>query len=253
MSDTPSPAAPDASEQAAPKTEELFRTDARLTTCEARVVARTDQGLVLDRTVFYPLGGGQPGDTGHLTRAGGASLAVTDTRYGPQGEIVHQLGEDATPPDVGETVTATIDWERRHRLMRMHTCLHLICALIDGKITGANVGDGKGRVDFDLPEAPDKAALTDRLNALIAEDRPVSVRWITDTDLDAQPELVRTLTVMPPRGSGRVRLVEIAGLDLQPCGGTHVDRLGDIGPVVIQKIEKKGRLNRRIAVAFAQT
>lgn len=229
----------------------LCREDAYRTECPARVIAGADDGVILDQTVFYPMGGGQPGDSGQLVGADGRRLVVTDTRYGAAGEILHVLAAGTPPPAVGDAVTACLDWPRRHRLMRMHTCLHLLSCLVEGKITGAGVGDGKGRIDFDLPDAaPDKDSLTERLNALIASDAPTTVCWITDAELDGQPDLVRTLSVMPPRGSGRVRLIDIAGLDRQPCGGTHVARLGEIGRVRIAKIEKKGRLNRRISVVL---
>ena len=236
-----------------PMTEELFRQDAYRKTCEATVIAAGPEGIRLDRTVFYPMGGGQPGDTGRLVTADGGSVAIVDTRKAPDGNgIVHVPEDGATPPAVGATVTAKIDWDRRHRLMRMHTCLHLLSSLVAGGVTGGNVGDGKGRLDFDLPEKTvDKESLTEALNALIARDAPVSTRWITDAELDTQPDLVRTMSVQPPRGAGRVRLMDIDGIDLQPCGGTHVARTGEIGPVVVTKIEKKGRHNRRINLAFA--
>ncbi|MBB4266016.1 alanyl-tRNA editing protein [Roseospira visakhapatnamensis] len=235
-------------------TEELFRQDAYLRTCEATVTAAGPQGIRLDRTVFYPLGGGQPGDTGRLVLAGGDAVTIVDTRKAPEGDgIVHVPEDGAALPDVGATVTAEIDWERRHRLMRMHTCLHLLSSLVAGGVTGGNVGDGKGRLDFDLPEKTvDKGSLTEALTALIARDAPVSMRWITDAELDARPDLVRTMSVQPPRGAGTVRLLEIDGIDLQPCGGTHVARTGEIGPVVVTKIEKKGKHNRRINLAFAE-
>ncbi|MQX36236.1 alanyl-tRNA editing protein [Roseospira navarrensis] len=235
-------------------TEELFRTDSYLTTCEATVIAAAPEGIRLDRTVFYPMGGGQPGDTGRLVVAGaGTEVPIVDTRKDPEsGDILHLPGEGAVLPAVGATVTAEIDWDRRHRLMRMHTCLHLLSSLVAGGVTGGSVGDGKGRLDFDLPEKTvDKEGLTAALNDLIARDAPVSMRWITDDELSAQPELVRTMSVAPPTGSGRVRLMEVAGIDLQPCGGTHVARTGEIGPVVVTKIEKKGRQNRRVNLAFA--
>ncbi len=234
-------------------TEELFREDAYAERCEARVVAVEEGGIVLDRTVFYPMGGGQPGDVGVLRRADGTTVAIVDTRRDREtGRHYHVPAPDATPPAVGETVTAEIDWPRRHRLMRMHTCLHLLCAVVPGAVTGGQVGDGKGRLDFDLPEPVDKAEVTAALNDLIAADHATAVRWIGDDELAARPELVRTMSVKPPTGAGRVRLVEIPGVDLQPCGGTHVRRLGEIGPVVVSKVEKKGRQNRRIVVTFAE-
>jgi len=235
-------------------TEELFRQDAYLKTCDATVVGAGPEGIRLDRTVFYPMGGGQSGDTGRLVAADGMVVTIVDTRKAPEGDgILHLVEEGATLPAVGATVTADLDWERRHRLMRMHTCLHLLSSLVAGGVTGGNVGDGKGRLDFDLPEKTvDKESLAEALNALIAKDAAVSMRWITDAELDAQPTLVKTMSVQPPRGAGHVRLVDIAGIDLQPCGGTHVARTGEIGPVVVTKIEKKGKHNRRVNLAFAE-
>ncbi|HRY23256.1 MAG TPA: alanyl-tRNA editing protein [Geminicoccaceae bacterium] len=227
----------------------LFRDDAYLRDCRAVVVEADDMGVELDRSVFYPSAGGQPGDTGWLV-VGGERLAVTDTQKGAGPDTIRHLLGRPTGLTAGMEVHAVLDWERRHRLMRMHTCLHLLCRAVDGVVTGGQIGDGKGRLDFDLPEAPDKEALAELLNAWIAEDRPVSERWIDADELDARPELVRTLSVKPPRGDGRVRLVEIEGVDLQACGGTHVRRTGEIGPVRIGKIEKKGRQNRRVQVVL---
>lgn len=236
-------------------TEPLFRDEPYLKSCEAMVVAVEAEGIQLDRTVFYPTGGGQPGDTGRLRCADGAVVEIVDTRKAPEGDaILHVPAEGATVPPVGATVTAEIDWDRRHRLMRMHTCLHLLSSLVAGGVTGGSVGDGKGRLDFDLPEKTvDKENLTAALNDLIGRDAPVSMRWISDAELEAQPDLVRTMSVKPPMGSGRVRLMEVAGIDLQPCGGTHVARTGEIGPVIVTKIEKKGKRNRRINLAFAES
>ncbi|CCG09782.1 alanyl-tRNA editing protein [Pararhodospirillum photometricum] len=233
-------------------TEEIFREDATARTCEATVVAVRPGGLVLDRTVFYPQGGGQPGDTGALSLGDGTVLTVCDTVYDAEdGAIVHVLAPDTPAPAPGASVNATITWERRHRLMRLHTCLHLISRLTGGKITGAGIGEDKGRIDLDLPgPPPDREALAQRLSEALASDAPVRVRWITDAELDAQPDLVRTLSVAPPRGSGRVRLVEIEGVDVQPCGGTHVRSLGEIAPVRLGKIESKGKQNRRITVVL---
>ena len=235
-------------------TEEVFRSDAYARACEARVTAVDDTGIRLDRTVFYPTGGGQPGDSGELVLGDGTVIRIVDTRKGEApGEIVHvpapetPAGTDAT----GSEVTARIDWDRRHRLMRMHTCLHLLCSLIPAPVTGGSVRDGSGRLDFDLRESTlDKEDLTARLNRLIAEDHPVTPRWIGEEELDANPSLVRTMSVAPPRGQGRVRVLDIEGVDLQPCGGTHVASTGEIGRVRVTKIEKKGRQNRRVAVAF---
>ena len=229
-------------------TEEIFREDSYQKSVEATVVAVTDEGVILDRTIFYPTGGGQPGDLGELIHAGG-SVQIIDTQKS-DGTIVHVLAEGAVPPTVGETVTATLDWDRRHKHMRMHTALHLLCALVDGQITGAQVGEGKSRVDFNIPASPDKVALGDGLNALISENHSVTHGWITDEDLDAQPDLVRSMSVAPPQGSGRVRIIDVAGVDLQPCGGTHVAATGEIGRMRIGKIENKGKQNRRINILF---
>lgn len=236
-------------------TEPLFRDDAYLRETPATVIAAGPEGIVLDRTVFYAAGGGQPGDTGRLTVDGGAAVAVADTVKGEGGAIVHRLADGGAAPRPGSTVIAAIDWDRRHRLMRMHTAMHLLCALIPGAaVTGGAIGDGKGRLDFDLPEAPAKDALNAGLAALIAADHPVTTEWISEDDLDANPGLVRTLSVKPPRGAGRVRLVRIgageAPVDLQPCGGTHVRSTGEIGRVTVGKVENKGRQNRRIALVL---
>lgn len=235
---------------------ELFREDAYLKTCDATVteVTVTDAGagVCVDRTVFYPEGGGQPGDTGVITRADGAQLTVTDTRKDrATGAHLHVLEVDSAPPAIGEKVTLTIDWARRHRLMRMHSCMHMLCAVIPAPVTGGAIHDGSARIDFNLPEPPDKAQIESELQRVIAEDHPMTLRWISDAEMDAQPELVRTMSVKPPRGSGRVRLVEFGGADLQPCGGTHVASSGEIGAVRIQSIKNKGKQNRRITVEFA--
>jgi misacylated tRNA(Ala) deacylase len=233
-------------------TEEVFRQDAYARSCEARITAVDDAGVRLDRTVFYPLGGGQPGDRGELVIDDGTTISIVDTRKGEAaGEIVHVPDASVDPRLVGSEVSARIDWERRHRLMRMHTCLHLLCALIPAPVTGGSIRDGSGRLDFDLPESTlDKEDLTARLNRLVVEAHPVTPRWISEEELDANPSLVRTMSVAPPRGRGRVRLLDIEGVDLQPCGGTHVASSGEIGRVRVTKIEKKGRQNRRVSVAF---
>jgi misacylated tRNA(Ala) deacylase len=231
----------------------LFRDDAYLRSCEATVVSVDERGIRLDRTVFYPTGGGQPGDTGTLRRADGSRVVIADARKGDGlDDVLHIPAPGSALPAVGDKVAAEIDWERRHRLMRMHTCLHLLCAVVPGAVTGGQISDGKARLDFDVPgEALDKAVITDKLNALIAADHTVAPRWITDEELAAQPDLVRTMSVKPPTGFGKVRLLEIAGIDLQPCGGTHIRRTGEIGRVEVTKIENKGRQNRRVNLAFA--
>lgn len=232
----------------------LFRDDAYLRSCTARVTAVSEHGIALDRTVFYPQGGGQPGDCGVLRLADGSLIAIADTRKGESAdEVLHIPAPGSALPAPGDAVTAEIDWERRYRLMRMHTCLHLLCAAVpNAAVTGGQIADGKGRLDFDVPgEALDKAAITRRLNELVAGDHAVVPRWIGDDELAARPELVRTMSVKPPTGQGSVRLLDIAGVDLQPCGGTHVRRTGEIGPVEVVKIENKGRQNRRVILAFA--
>ena len=230
----------------------VFRDDAYAKSCPALVTSADERGLRLDRTVFYPLGGGQLGDTGLLRLADGSTIAVADTVKGAApDEVVHVLAPGAAAPAVGTAVTAEIDWERRHRLMRMHSCLHLLCAVITGDVTGGQVSDGKGRLDFNIPDAKlDKDHIEAELNRLIGEDHPVRPRWISDEELKAHPELVRTMSVKPPMGLGRVRLLEIEGVDLQPCGGTHITHTGEIGQVEVVKIESKGKQNRRVNLAL---
>jgi misacylated tRNA(Ala) deacylase len=235
-------------------TELLFRDDGYLRSCNARVIEVDGRGIRLDRTVFYPVGGGQPGDTGVLRLASDQTITIVDTVKGSASdEVIHVPTPGSAFPDPGTALVAEIDWERRHRLMRMHTCLHLLCSIVPGAVTGGQVSDGRGRLDFDVPGSSlDKEGIENRLNALIAEGHPVGPRWITDEELAAQPELVRTMSVKPPSGAGRVRLMEIAGVDLQPCGGTHVRNTAEIGPVVVTKIENKGKQNRRVILAFAE-
>lgn len=232
-------------------TEELFREDSYLKSCDATVTAITENGVVFDKTVFYPTGGGQPGDTGVLKRSSGTELSVIDTIKGEEPyTIVHVLAEGSDVPNVGDTVTAEIDWDRRHKHMRMHTALHLLCALVDGQITGAQVSEAKSRIDFNIPEKPDKEALGEGLKKLIEDNITVTHSWITDEELDAKPDLVRSMSVAPPRGTGRVRTIDVEGVDFQPCGGTHVKATGEIGAMRIGKIENKGKQNRRINILF---
>ena len=238
-------------------TELVFRDNSYARSCTARVIAADARGIRLDRTVFYPTGGGQPGDTGVLLLASGETVAIADTVKGEGAdEVIHVPAPGAALPDPGAEVTAEIDWERRHRLMRMHTCLHLLCSLVKFPVTGGQVNPDDSRLDSDIDDASavDKDRLTADLNALIAADHPVSERWISDAELEASPGLVRTMAVKPPMGTGRVRLVligENGSVDMQPCGGTHVRRTGEIGRVAVTRIEKKGKLNRRIRVSFA--
>ena len=232
-------------------TEPLFREDAYARECTARVVRSTDGGVVLDRTVFYPTGGGQPGDGGTLAWDGG-EMPVATAAKGEGAEIVHVAAEGAALPPVGAEVVARLDWDRRHRHMRVHTGLHLLSVVIPLPVTGGQIAADKGRLDFDMAEPPeDREALEAALNALVAADHVVTTEWITDEELMARPEMVKTMAVKPPMGQGRVRLVRIGGqpaVDLQPCGGTHVRSTAEIGRLALGKIEKKGRQNRRVSI-----
>jgi misacylated tRNA(Ala) deacylase len=234
-----------------PVTEPLFQQDAYLRVCPAVVIEAGEAGVVLDRSVFYPLGGGQPGDTGMLRAVDGRAWRVVDARKGEGGRILHVLEAGVTPPEVGTAVEASLDWERRHAHMRMHTCLHLLGSVLHFGVTGGQIAADKGRLDFDTQDEIDRDAVTAAVNALVAANHGVRSMWISDEELDRQPELVRTLSVQPPRGAGRIRLLDIPGVDLQPCGGTHVASTGEIGPVVVTKVENKGKRNRRVYVAFA--
>lgn len=234
-------------------TEELFRRDGYLKECKSQVVGVGNDGVRLDRTVFYPLGGGQPGDTGALVRADGSLVRICHTHKDGSGpDIVHVPEEEEPTLQLGETVTARIDWDRRYRLMRMHSCMHMLCAVIPAPVTGGSISDGRGRLDFDLQQTVSKEEVTAELNRLIAEDHPMSLSWISEAELQAKPDLVRTMSVQPPTASGEVRLVQFQGVDLQPCGGTHVASSGEIGEVRVAKIEKKGRQNRRVIVVFSE-
>ncbi len=232
----------------------LFRDDSYLTSCEARVVALTAQGgIVLDRTVFYATSGGQPGDTGTLTTKAGVTVPIATAVYtdAAKSEIAHLPAPGAPALAVGDQVTATLDWDKRYARMRMHTALHLLSAVLPYAVTGGSVGEAESRLDFDIPEAGlYKDDITRRVNAMIAGNAAVTARWISDSELEANPGLVKTMSVKPPMGTGRVRLIEIAGLDLQPCGGTHVRATGEIGKVQVTQIEKKGKLNRRVRLAL---
>ena len=229
----------------------LSQLDSYARSCDATVLEAGPDGIRLDRTVFYPAGGGQPGDTGLLRLEDGRTIPITDAAKDGADSVLHVVPAGTELPPPGSKVVAEIDWERRHRHMRMHTCLHLLCSVVHGGVTGGAIGDGKGRLDFDLPDqALDKDALTERLNQLVAGDHAVTVRSISEDELDRNPELVRTMSVKPPRGSGQIRFIEIEGVDRQPCGGTHVRRTGEIGRVAVTKIENKGRHNRRINLAL---
>jgi len=230
----------------------VFQDDAYAKSCAATVVSAEPGAIRLDRSVFYPTGGGQPGDTGVLRLADGREVEIVNTVKGSlPGDIIHVPADHAPLPAPGDAVSAEIDWQRRHRLMRMHTCLHLLCAVVDGPVTGGQISDGKGRLDFDLSEMLfGKEEMTAEINRLIDEDHPANPRWVDDAELEINPELVKTMSVAPPRGQGRVRLLDIEGVDLQACGGTHVARTGEIGKVRVAKIENKGRHNRRVVIVF---
>ena len=234
-------------------TEELFRNDATLSECDAVVTQVDERGVQLDRTVFYPHGGGQAGDRGTLVLADGRVIAIADTRKGEQpGDVVHVLAnaEDRAALAVGASVHARLDVERRRAHMRFHTATHLLCALIPHPVDGCSITAEYARLDFHMTDPLDKEAIEAGLARLVAEAHPVSMRWITDAELDANPGLVRSMSVQPPRGTGRVRLLDIEGVDLQPCGGTHVANTAEIGALVVRKIEKKSAATRRVVLAF---
>jgi misacylated tRNA(Ala) deacylase len=228
-----------------------FRDDPYAARCAATITHVDERGIRLDATVFYPTGGGQPGDTGVLASPLGDIRIVNTIKGDTADDVVHVPAADARTPVAGESVEAAIDWERRHRLMRYHTALHLLCSIVPGAVTGGSIGEDKARLDFDVAaDSLDKEAIVARLNALVAEGHAVTPRWITDEELAQRPELVRTMSVKPPTGHGRVRLLDIEGVDLQPCGGTHVRNTAEIGAVAVTKIENKGRQNRRIIIGL---
>ena len=236
-------------------TVKLFQDDPRLCATAATVLSAAPEGIALDRTVFYARGGGQPGDSGVL-RWDGGETPIADTVKGEAETVLHIPAPGAPLPPHGASVQAEIDWDRRHRLMRMHTAMHLLCSVIKGAaVTGGSVGADRSRLDFDLPHPPSKEAVEAELNALIEADHPVRIEWVDEAVLDANPDLVRTMSVQPPRGTGRLRLMRIGAgempVDLQPCGGTHVARTGEIGRISVVKIENKGKQNRRIIIAAA--
>ena len=234
-------------------TEELFRDDAALLECRAHVLAVDADGVRLDRTVFYPQGGGQAGDAGVLRLADGREIVVADTRKGAlPGELVHVLGADGSGLAPGVELTARIDAARRRAHMRFHTATHLLCALVPHAVDGCSITERYARLDFHMNEPLDKELLTQGLARLVAEAHAVRHRWISEAELDANPQLVRSMSVMPPRGQGRIRVLEIEGVDLQPCGGTHVANTADIGAVIVTKIEKKSAMTRRVILGFAE-
>lgn len=228
-------------------TELLFREDPYLKACEATIVAVHGDAVELDRTVFYPLGGGQAGDTGRI-----GDWRVIDTRKGESADAVLHLLEPAARPEIGMRVSIELDWERRHRLMRYHTALHLLGALVKAPVTGGRIAEDKAHLDFDIEmEQLVKNEIEARVNELIASGLETEARWISDAELDARPELVKTMSVAPPRGEGRVRLLEIPGIDLQACGGTHVRSTAEIGRLAVARIRSEGRRNKRVTLAFA--
>ncbi|WP_077034431.1 alanyl-tRNA editing protein [Pelomonas sp. KK5] len=232
---------------------DLFREDATLRECSATLLRADERGLLLDRTVFYPQGGGQAGDAGELRLADGRVIAIADTKKGEGGEILHIPAPGVALDGLGSglAVTAVIDWQRRFAHMRFHTATHLLCALIPHPVDGCSITAGYARLDFHMNEPLDKEAITAGIARLVAGAHPVGHSWISDEELDANPGLVRSMSVQPPRGTGRVRLLKIEGVDLQPCGGTHVSNTADIGAVVVTKIEKKSAMTRRVVLGFA--
>ena len=236
-------------------TEYLFRSQSYLRTLHTNVAEIIPDGsIVLERTIFYAASGGQPNDTGRMISADGRAIPIVNVVH-PEGDktrIVHLPAEGAPTLSPGEAVTLELDWERRYRLMRMHTALHLLSVVFPFPVTGGSVGEDKGRLDFDMPEVPaDLAALEARLNEMVAAAHQVTEEWITDAEMAANPGLIKTMKVKPPMGLGRVRLIRIGDIDLQPCGGTHVANTSEIGPLKLGKIEKKGAINRRVALLFA--
>ena len=234
---------------------ELFREDGYLKSCEARVTRIFENGFSTDQTVFYPVGGGQPGDTGTFRKQSQLPIvgtAIIDCRKDREsGDIVHVLSEESQIPTVDDIVTLQIDWDRRYRLMRMHSCLHMLCVAVPAPVTGGAIRDGSARLDFDLPEPPTREDLESRLNEIILGDHPMTLSWISEQQMSSNPDLVRTMSVAPPTGAGDVRLVKFGTADLQACGGTHVSNSSEIGPIVVESIKNKGKQNRRITVVFA--
>lgn len=236
------------------ETKLLFREDAYSKTCQATIVACNEEGIQLDQTVFYGRGGGQPGDTGILKLTDGRAIEIVDTVKSKFNKgFIHVPDSGTIMLTPGTQIVATIDWQRRYQLMRMHSCLHLLSAVIDGAVTGGQIGFEESRLDFDLPETNlDKSEITAELNSLIETDHQVTSRWISDDELSANPALVKTMSVKPPEGAGMVRLIDISGVDLQACGGTHVASTGEIGFVTVTKIKNKGRHNRRVTISLGE-
>jgi misacylated tRNA(Ala) deacylase len=233
-------------------TELLFRDDAYLKTATAQVIAVHERGIEFDRSIFYPLGGGQAGDTGFLLRANGERIAIADTRKGDAIDCVLHIPATGMPqPEPGETLTLQIDWQRRHALMRLHTALHVMSCVVVAPVTGGNIAPDKARLDFDIDMSLlDAEKIARETNAMIARGAETETVWITDEELDARPELVKTMSVQPPRGAGRVRLLRIPGIDLQPCGGTHVRNIAEIGGIRVLRIRSEGKRNKRVEIAL---
>lgn len=236
------------------RTKELFNEDAYLKECDATVLAITERnGIILDQTVFYPTGGGQPGDSGKLVIEGIDIIIATTVKDRVTGEIIHVMPNDNLQIKVGDVVKASIDWEIRYQRMKMHSALHLMCAVVPCGVTGGQIGELKSRLDFDIGEMTlDKEQITRVINELVDQDHTISTQWISDEELDNNPELVRTMSVQPPRGTGKIRLLKVGqSVDLQPCGGTHVKQTSEIGQIRVAKIENKGKRNRRVNLVFA--
>ncbi|HTS52799.1 MAG TPA: alanyl-tRNA editing protein [Burkholderiales bacterium] len=233
-------------------TDLLFRNDAYLSTASARAIAVHERGIELDRTIFYPMGGGQAGDTGALVRANGERITIADTRKSDAVDsVLHVPAPGTALPELGETLMLEIDWARRYRLMRLHTALHVMSCVVVAPVTGGNISPEKARLDFDIDMSLLDAERIEReTNALIARGVETETVWITDEELDARPELVKTMSVQPPRGAGRVRLLNIPGIDLQPCGGTHVKNIAEIGGIRVLKIRSEGKRNKRVEIAL---
>jgi misacylated tRNA(Ala) deacylase len=231
----------------------LFRDDAYLQSCEATVIALTEQGVVLDRTVFYPNGGGQAGDTGSMTLVSGVQIQITDTLKGEAPDsIVHFIAPDVARPAVGDVISVQLDWERRYKLMRLHSALHVMSCVVVAPVTGGNIAPDKARLDFDIDMSLLVAeAIEEGTNALIAKAVATQTQWITDEEMAQRPELIKTMSVKPPSGAGKVRLLSIPGIDLQPCGGTHVANISEIGPIKVTKIRSEGRQNKRVEIVLA--
>jgi misacylated tRNA(Ala) deacylase len=236
------------------RTELLFRNDAYLKTATAQVIAVNERGIELERSIFYPVGGGQSGDKGVLLRANGERIEIADTRKGDSIDQVLHISAPGMPrPEIGETLGLEIDWQRRYALMRLHTALHVMSCVVVAPVTGGNISPDKARLDFDIDmNLLDAARIERETNAMIARGVETETVWITDAELDARPELVKTMSVQPPRGAGRVRLLRIPGIDLQPCGGTHVKNIAEIGAIRVLRIRSEGKRNRRVEIALAE-